>query len=433
MKSKIINNYVENNSLSEVKQIKIAEGLTEFPIELFEWSDTLEILDLSNNKLSSLPADFGKFKKLKIVFFANNEFREFPKVLADCPELSMVGFKSNKIECIPENAFPKKLRWLILTDNQIACLPNSIGNCEQLQKCALAGNQLTHLPSEMANCRNLELLRISANQLQELPQWLIELPRLSWLAFSGNPCTSKVTNHTEIEFVSWEELELQEQLGEGASGFIYKAFWKTIQKSVAIKLFKGAVTSDGYPSDELATCLTTGNHPNLVPLLAQIQNHPENKQGFVMELITPEFTNLGNPPSFETCSRDVFAPDQKFEWLEALQLITSIASAAKHLHDKGILHGDLYAHNTLYRIDGYGYLGDFGAASFYDKNGSFSTGIERLDVGAFGCFMEDVLTRTNYSDENKFQKISSIMNSCLDEDHKKRPDFKGVLEVLQNL
>ena len=427
----MIKQHFEKDLESKVKKIKIAEGLKEFPRTLFEWCDTLEILDLSDNKISSLPDDFGKFIKLKIIFFANNAFTTFPKVLADCPELRMVGFKSNQLQWIPEEAFPAKLSWLILTDNQLTDLPKSIGNCKSLQKCALAGNQLKTLPPEMANCVNLELLRISANQLVALPQWLIELPRLSWLGFSGNPCAIQPLNSTEIDFLSWDELELQEQLGEGASGVISRAYWKTQNKAVAVKLFKGAVTSDGYPSDELATCLTTGKHANLVPLIAQIDQHPEDKQGVVMALIPSEYTNLGNPPSLDSCTRDVFTPEQRFELAQAIRIITGIASAAKHLHEKGILHGDLYAHNTLYRQDGKSYLGDFGAASFYDKTHFSAATIERLDIRAFGCFMEDLLTRTTHSDEIAFQKLTILMQSCLETVIAKRPDFKKVLEQLE--
>lgn len=424
---------VSDDLKSGLKKIKIAEGLTEFPRALFKFTDTLEILDLSDNKISSLPDDFGKFIKLKIVFFANNTFTTFPKVLADCPELRMVGFKSNQLQWIPEDAFPAKLSWLILTDNQLTCLPKSIGNCKYLQKCALAGNQLNALPTEMANCVNLELLRVSANQLEELPQWLIELPRLSWLGFSGNPCAIKPVNSTAIDSVSWGELELQEQLGEGASGVISKAYWKAQNKTVAVKIFKGAVTSDGYPSDELETCLTTGKHTNLVPLIAQINQHPEGKKGIVLEFIPSEYTNLGCPPSLDSCTRDVFNPEQKYELFQALKVMTGVASAAKHLHKKGILHGDLYAHNTLYRPDGKSYLGDFGAASFYDKTHFSAATIERLDIRAFGCLMEDLLTRTTPSGNIIFQELTLLMQSCLQKAIPKRPDFKKVVEQLEKL
>ena len=176
--------------------IKLACGLTEFPKELFDLADSLEMLDLSGNQLSTLPSDFGKFKKLKIAFFSDNLFTEYPEVLADCPLLEMVGFKANRISSISEKAMSSHLRWLILTNNCITQLPKSIGNCTRLQKFPLAGNQLTELPEEMANCRNLELLRISANNIQELPEWLLTLPKLAWLAYADNPCNEiKYNNH----------------------------------------------------------------------------------------------------------------------------------------------------------------------------------------------------------------------------------------------
>ena len=42
--------------------IKIASGLNSFPVELYKFIDTLEVLDLTDNNLSSLPDDFYKFK-----------------------------------------------------------------------------------------------------------------------------------------------------------------------------------------------------------------------------------------------------------------------------------------------------------------------------------------------------------------------------------
>lgn len=60
-----------------------------------------------------------RFKKLRILFLSNNNFTVFPACLAPCPALEMIGFKANRITDISEHAFPKQLRWLILTDNKI--------------------------------------------------------------------------------------------------------------------------------------------------------------------------------------------------------------------------------------------------------------------------------------------------------------------------
>lgn len=186
------------NSLSQLRSGALAGavrldlqcGLTEFPREIFELADTLEVLNLTGNALEALPEDLGRLKKLRILFCSNNQFTELPPVLAQCPQLSMVGFKSNRIESVPGEALPKALRWLILTDNRLRSLPAELGGCGLLQKLMLSGNCLTKLPDEMAGCRSLELLRLAANELTVLPPWLLELPKLAWLALAGNPCAT---------------------------------------------------------------------------------------------------------------------------------------------------------------------------------------------------------------------------------------------------
>ncbi|HTF80506.1 MAG TPA: leucine-rich repeat domain-containing protein, partial [Cytophagales bacterium] len=216
-------NQLLSGELRETKRLKIATGLTEFPQEIFTLADTLEILDLTDNNISQLPADFGRLYKLKIVFFSNNAFERFPEVLAQCPDLEMIGFKANKIAVVPEGALPSKTRWLILTDNRITVLPKSIGLCHRMQKLMLAGNRLQELPVELSACENLELLRISANRFEVLPQWLFSLPKLSWLAIAGNPCTQILSSENSIQYIPWNELLLQKTLGEGASGVISMA------------------------------------------------------------------------------------------------------------------------------------------------------------------------------------------------------------------
>src|SRR5690606_24993521 len=138
---------------------------------------------------------------------------------------------------------------LILTDNRITQLPEALGDCLALQKLMLAGNQLQALPASLARCERLELIRIAANQLTQLPAWLLELPSLAWLAYAGNPlCTEH--EQPAVRQIPWQELHVQQQLGEGASGIIQQARWQSPEqpdKAVALKLYKGSVTSDGSP------------------------------------------------------------------------------------------------------------------------------------------------------------------------------------------
>lgn len=168
-------------------------GLQEFPPELFATAHSIETLNLGGNLIKELPADLSPFTKLRILFFAQNRFTEYPVQLNQLPVLRMVSFKSNSLYRIDEEALTSSIKWLILTDNELRSIPRSIGKLTHLRKCMLAGNKLTSLPDEMAGCQELELLRLAANDLVELPMWLLKLPRLSWLAFAGNPLGSART------------------------------------------------------------------------------------------------------------------------------------------------------------------------------------------------------------------------------------------------
>ncbi len=64
--------------LAGSRRLKLACGLTEFPREIFALAETLEILDLSGNALSSLPDDLPRLGKLRILFCSNNPFTELP-------------------------------------------------------------------------------------------------------------------------------------------------------------------------------------------------------------------------------------------------------------------------------------------------------------------------------------------------------------------
>ncbi len=426
-----------SDELKGAKHIKLSCGLTEFPEELFSLAESLEVLDFSVNQLSKLPDDFGRFSKLKICFFSENLFTELPAALSGCSNLSMVGFKSNQIEFIPENSLPEKLRWLILTNNKIKELPKTIGNCYLLQKAAFAGNLLQNLPLEMAQCRNLELLRISANQLNEVPEWLLDLPKLAWLAFAGNPFSHKPLEPAQLKEVNWHEFEVAQQLGEGASGNIYKALWdkKLGSVEVAIKVFKGEVTSDGFPEDEMFASIAAGANEGLVKLLGKIKDHPQQKQGLIMDLIPPAFYNLGMPPSFETCSRDTFKPGTVFTGKQILTIAIAISSAMNHLHDRGIAHGDLYAHNILVDQESNTLISDFGAASFYKPGSPQSKRIEQIESRAFGCLLDDLLTHIAPCEKERtgVKELFALKEDLMQENVSVRPVFDLILKRLKEI
>ncbi|MBA1420641.1 MAG: serine/threonine-protein kinase [Epsilonproteobacteria bacterium] len=423
---------LKSGALKGATHIKLACGLTEFPLELLDLADTLEVLDMTDNKLSALPENFSNFKKLKILFLSNNNFTELPTVLAKCPKLSTIGFRNNQIETVAQNAIPSSTRWLILTDNHIKTLPDSMGDLPLLQKCMLSGNKLTSLPQSMSKCHNLELLRIAVNKLTTLPAFLLSLPKLSWLAYSGNPFCSKHPNcDVPLKELAWETLEIKEVLGEGASGLISKAIYDG--KEVAIKVFKGEITSDGLPEEEMDINISMGHHDHLVDVLARVTGHPEGKDVLMLELIPPHFFNLGLPPMLETCSRDVYPEGFTLSLSHVLKILQGMADATTHMHARGIMHGDFYAHNIMIDAQANSILGDFGGASFFEPSEvEIRNGLERLEVRAFGYLVEELLKLSSQDSSNNHIKeiLRILQNRCMHEVNQNRPLFSEIKEIL---
>ncbi|MDR9877886.1 protein kinase [Pseudomonas allii] len=419
--------------LAGITRLDLSCGLTEFPREIFELADSLEILNLSGNALRSLPEDLHRLPHLRVLFCSDNLFTELPACLGQCANLSMIGFKANQISHVPAAALPPLLRWLILTDNRISALPEALGERPLLQKLMLAGNHLAHLPQSLADCHNLELLRIASNRFTRLPQWLLTLPSLTWLAYAGNPVEMAVTVAGEdaTPDIPWSELELAEVLGEGASGVIRKAQWTPSNTPVAVKLYKGSITSDGSPLHEMQACIAAGLHPNLIKVEGRVIGHPDDQAALVMDLIDPSYRNLAALPSLASCTRDIYAPDTQFSLEVALRMARGIASVAAHLHRHGITHGDLYGHNILWNEAGDCLLGDFGAASFHATADTLETrALQRIEVRAFGILLGELLERV---EEQVSSTLVELQKNCCQHEVLARPGFEEIEAILESI
>ncbi|MCE4554591.1 leucine-rich repeat-containing protein kinase family protein [Roseateles cellulosilyticus] len=420
-------------ALQGATRLTLSAGLRELPDEVYTLADTLEVLDLSGNDLETLPDDLPRLHRLKVLFCSGNRFTRVPEVLGRCEALEMVGFKHNSIEELPAAALPPRLRWLILTDNRLARLPEELGR-RPLQKVALAGNRLQALPESLAACTTLELLRISANGLQGLPDGLLQLPRLTWLAHGGNPFSAaheaEALAQAPVPRVDWAGLRVQALLGEGASGHIHRVDDRD-GRPLALKVFKGNVTSDGLPQTELAACLHAGRHPQLIPALGRLSSHPGGADGLLMPLVDARFRTLAAPPSLASCTRDVYDPTLRMPAEAAMRLAARMADALAHLHARGLTHGDLYAHNILHDGHGDARLGDFGAASFLEAVPPRQAALLRaMDVRALGCLLEELVACCDTGLPAPAE-AAALAQACQQPDPGARPSAREVADELR--
>lgn len=434
-------------------------GLTELPEEIRSLAGSLELLNLSGNRLTGLPDWLSECQQLKIVFASSNPVTSLPPVLGSLPRLEVVGLRACGMREVPAEALPRSLRSLVLTDNAIGQLPGLIGELPALQKLMMTGNRLTSLPESLAGAHRLELLRLASNPLAVLPGWLASLPRLAWLAVAGTKAMSVETvQHAALPQVPWELLAQNEWLGQGASGHIHRVSLLAdvggvgrAGDSLAMKQFKGPMTSDGRPGDEVLAHQACGAHPHLLSACASVSDVPDGDSGreteaemesealgsgcdsMLMPLLGPEMKPLAGPPSLSSCTRDQYGDaSQGMALASALTLLRHVGGGLAHLHARGLLHGDFYAHNVLWNpANGVAWLSDLGAAACLPASieGGRSAW-QALDVCAFGILVDEVLALVGAPE---IEPLGELAAACQQADVSARPSMDEVLMRLERI
>lgn len=106
----------------------------------------------------------------------------------------------------------KRLNNLNVDRNALIALPFEVGNLTNLGVLSLRDNKLTKLPVELGNCVSLHVLDVSGNRLQNLPYSLVNLQlKAVWLSENQSlplPTFQPDTDETNGEQVSFESFDV---------------------------------------------------------------------------------------------------------------------------------------------------------------------------------------------------------------------------------
>uniref|UniRef100_K7FSX2 Leucine rich repeat and sterile alpha motif containing 1 n=1 Tax=Pelodiscus sinensis TaxID=13735 RepID=K7FSX2_PELSI len=155
-----------------------------------------DILDISKCELSEIP--YGAFATCKVlqkkvlIVHTNNLTALVPK---SCSLLNLVTVKvldlhDNQLAWLPEDIGQLTyLQVLNVERNLLKALPRSVGDLSQLQTLNVKGNKLKELPATLAGLRSLRTLDISENLLRELPRALAHIRTLEALTLDASSMT----------------------------------------------------------------------------------------------------------------------------------------------------------------------------------------------------------------------------------------------------
>jgi serine/threonine protein kinase len=155
-----------------------------------------------------------------------------------------------------------------------------------------------------------------------------------------------------------------------------------------------------------------------------------------MPLIPAAHVNLAGPPSLQSCTRDVYPPGFQLPAALALGIASDVAGAVAHLHQRGVMHGDLYAHNILINpVQGQARLGDFGAATRLPTDQpDLRQNLLALEVRALGCLLEELGAAAQaHAAQPAVQALQALARDCLSEQARQRPTAAEVARALQSL
>ncbi len=153
---------------------------------------------------------------------------------------------------------------------------------------------------------------------------------------------------------------LQEEIGRGGMGIIYRARQRSLKRDVAVKLIlHGAKASDAdqqrFQSEVAAAAQL--DHPNIVPIYEF--GIESNWQYYGMKLVEGHdlTKDIAKGPMSER---------------DAAQLVMTIARAIHYAHQQGVIHRDLKPANILLDVQGVPHVSDFGLAKQVDSSDSLT-------------------------------------------------------------
>ena len=146
------------------------------------------------------------------------------------------------------------------------------------------------------------------------------------------------------------DYEIIEELARGGMGIVYRARQKSLGREVALKLLRDTAVNDGTGADRFraeAAAAAALQHPNIVAIYGFGEH--DGQPFYAMELI--------RGPDLAALTRNGPLAARR-----AAQLVTRVARAIQHAHERGILHRDLKPSNVLVDPADTPYVTDFGLA-----------------------------------------------------------------------
>ncbi|KAJ1873743.1 cysteinyl-tRNA synthetase [Coemansia sp. RSA 990] len=182
------------------------------PVFLYAHANKIVSLNMSKNPGLNFPADFvqlcGNMRELRL---STCQFSRFPNSIQHFPLLSFLDLSGNDIKQMRHAPLDKldRLTTLMLRNNRLVDLPESLARIRSLRVLNVSNNNLAAFPQVVTRIRSLEELDISLNRIPMIPDAISALTDLIKLNVMGNALTGNLPNGLR-RLAKLEELDVRQ-------------------------------------------------------------------------------------------------------------------------------------------------------------------------------------------------------------------------------
>jgi len=176
------------SGLISLKKFAFVNNKCKFIPAALAGSTSLTFLDGSQNRLTAVPDALGKLCNLKEMRLSDNALVLIPQnVFGTMTSLEVLELTNNALARLPADFMElKQLARCDLTGNKLQQLPEDIGSLPNLTHLHVGGNLLKALPSSIGCLSNLRCLELHANStLHVLPPEFLQLTQLKEISLTN--------------------------------------------------------------------------------------------------------------------------------------------------------------------------------------------------------------------------------------------------------
>ena len=195
------------------------------------------------------------------------------------------------------------------------------------------------------------------------------------------------------------DYELLEEIGRGGQGVVFRAWQRSLSRTVAVKIIGVGQFATNAHLKRLrreAEAAAKLNHPGIVPIYEVGERDGTNY--FSMRFVEGDRLD-------EVVSRLVSAR-------RAAELIAKVARTVHYAHEHGILHRDIKPGNILLDTDGEPHLTDFGLARLVEHGSTVTGSLEVMGTPSYMAPEQAVGNNAGVSRATDVYGLGAFFTNC---------------------